>query len=121
MQRHTLGFLVTLALSLFATALAAEAQQATKGHRIGWLSAGFPRPDRDPPVDAFRQGLRELGYVKGQNLLIAYRGADGGAAPRPGGRVGPAPGGGDCGSGNLSDPCGPARDAHDPDRDDGHP
>jgi hypothetical protein len=48
MQRRTLGFLVTLALSLFATALAAEAQQATQGHRIGWLSSGSPRPDLDP-------------------------------------------------------------------------
>jgi len=77
MQRRTLGVLVTFALSLLATPLAAEAQQAMKVHRIGWLSPGFPRPDRDPPVDAFRQGLRELGYVEGQNLIIEYRGAEG--------------------------------------------
>jgi putative tryptophan/tyrosine transport system substrate-binding protein len=37
----------------------------------------LPRPDRDPPVDAFRQGLREFGYVESQNLVIAYRGAEG--------------------------------------------
>jgi len=61
MQRRTLGFLITLALSLCATALAIEAQQATQVHRIGFLSPGFPRPDRDPPVDAFRQGLLDLG------------------------------------------------------------
>jgi putative tryptophan/tyrosine transport system substrate-binding protein len=77
MQRRTLGVLVTFALSLLATPLTAEAQQAMKVHRIGWLSPGFPRPDRDPPVDAFRQGLRELGYVEGQNLIIEYRGAEG--------------------------------------------
>jgi putative ABC transport system substrate-binding protein len=59
------------------TPLVADAQPAGKVHRIGWLSPGFPRPDRDPPVDAFRQGLRALGYVEGQNLVIAYRGAEG--------------------------------------------
>src|SRR5438093_12144492 len=77
MQRRTLGFLVALALGLFATALTTEAQQATKVYRIGFLSPRFPRSDRDPPVDAFRQGLRDLGYVEGQNLVIEYRGAEG--------------------------------------------
>jgi putative tryptophan/tyrosine transport system substrate-binding protein len=83
MRRCTLGVLVTLALSLFATALAVEAQQATQVHRIGFLSPSFPRPDRDPPVDAFRQGLRELGYVEGQNLIIEYRRAEGKDERRP--------------------------------------
>jgi putative tryptophan/tyrosine transport system substrate-binding protein len=83
MQRRTLGLLVTLTLAFFATALAVEAQQATPGHRIGWLSAGSPLPDRDPTVDAFRQGLREFGYVEGQNLVIEYRGAEGRAERLP--------------------------------------
>jgi len=52
-------------LGVLCVALTAEAQQATKVSRIGWLSAGFPRPDLDPPVDAFRQGLRDLGWVEG--------------------------------------------------------
>jgi len=69
--------MVTLTLSLLAAPLVTDAQPAGKVSRIGWLSAGFPRPDRDPPVDAFRQGLRELGYVEGQNLVIEYRGAEG--------------------------------------------
>ncbi len=73
----TVGAMVTLTLSLLAAPLVTDAQPAGKVSRIGWLSAGFPRPDRDPPVDAFRQGLRELGYVEGQNLVIEYRGAEG--------------------------------------------
>ena len=71
------GVIVTLTLSMLVAPLFTAAQPAGKVHRIGWLSPGFPRPDRDPPVDAFRQGLRDLGYVEGQNLIIAYRGAEG--------------------------------------------
>jgi putative ABC transport system substrate-binding protein len=77
MMRRTIGLLVTLVLGLLVVPLAAEAQQATKVYRIGWLSPGFPHPDHDPPVDAFRQGLRDLGYLEGQNLVMEYRGADG--------------------------------------------
>jgi putative ABC transport system substrate-binding protein len=69
--------MVTLTLSLLAAPLVTTAQPAGHVHRSGWLSPGFPRPDRDPPVDAFRQGLRDLGYVEGQNLVIVYRGAEG--------------------------------------------
>jgi putative ABC transport system substrate-binding protein len=77
MTHRTIRLLVILALGLFWAPLAAEGQQATNVYRIGWLSPGFPRPDHDPPVDAFRQGLREFGYVEGQNLVMAYRGAEG--------------------------------------------
>jgi putative tryptophan/tyrosine transport system substrate-binding protein len=77
MTRLLIGFLVTLTLSLLVAPLAAEAPPATHMSRIGWLSPGVPRPDHDPPVDAFRQGLREFGYVEGQHLVMMYRGAEG--------------------------------------------
>src|SRR5215813_4554691 len=77
MPLSTLGLMLILALSLWVTARPAEAQQAPHVYRVGFLSPGFPRPDHDPPVDAFRQELRDLGYVEGQNLAIAYRGAEG--------------------------------------------
>jgi putative tryptophan/tyrosine transport system substrate-binding protein len=54
----------------------AGAQQRTKIPRIGYLNANFPsaNPAR---IEAFRQGLRELGYVDGKNIVIEYRYADG--------------------------------------------
>jgi putative ABC transport system substrate-binding protein len=55
--------------------LAARAQQPARVPRIGFLHYGSPGPS--PEVDAFRQGLRELGYIEGQNLTIEYRFASG--------------------------------------------
>src|SRR5262245_47254994 len=59
---------------LLAVANIAEAQQPKKVPRIGVLSpssSGF-----SPLLDAFRQGLRELGYIEGQNIAIEYRFAE---------------------------------------------
>jgi putative tryptophan/tyrosine transport system substrate-binding protein len=61
---------------LLALSVPAKAQQTKKIPRIGLLSAWSPSPMR-PPIAAFRQGLRELGYVEGKNLLIEYRWAEG--------------------------------------------
>jgi putative ABC transport system substrate-binding protein len=68
---------------LFALCSSAQAQQAMKVPRIGYLSAGFssPKPAR---TEAFRQGLRDLGYVEGQNILIEYRYAEGKLGRLPG-------------------------------------
>ena len=66
-----LGVLI-LALVLFAPPLSAEAQQAGKVYRIGILSAG-PVAPRAHQWDAFRQGLLDLGYVEGRNLLLEVR------------------------------------------------
>jgi putative tryptophan/tyrosine transport system substrate-binding protein len=62
-------------LALGATPLAAEAQQAAKVARIGYLAADRAANPRQH--EAFRQGLRELGYVEGRNLVIEYRDAEG--------------------------------------------
>ena len=69
-------FLCTVTVSLLAAPLAAEAQQAGKVPRIGFLGV-TSASDRPPLLDAFRQGLRELGWVEGQNIVIDYRFAEG--------------------------------------------
>ena len=73
-----------LCAMLFALSLSAEAQQATKRiPRIGFLSlnTAFVQKDR---VEAFREALRKLGYVEGQNIIIDYRFADGKSERLPG-------------------------------------
>jgi putative ABC transport system substrate-binding protein len=68
-------FIGTLAGSLVAAPLAAEAQQAAKIARIGFLALNLAA---SPHLqEAFRQGLRDLGYVEGRNVVIEYRGAEG--------------------------------------------
>ena len=66
-----------LVLVLLTAPLAANAQSATKVHRLGWLSGASPPSGPDPRVEAFQQGLRDLGYVEGQNLTIEYQYAEG--------------------------------------------
>jgi putative ABC transport system substrate-binding protein len=78
MTRRTIGFFVTLAFTLLVAPLAADAQQATTVHRVGrLLAAGSPAAGPDPSFEAFRQGLRALGYVEGQNVVIEDRYAEG--------------------------------------------
>jgi putative ABC transport system substrate-binding protein len=74
-------FLGRLAGGLLAAPLAAEAQQAAKVARIGYL-AGSLAGDLHMP-EAFRQGLRDLGYVEGRNVVIEYRDAEGKLARLP--------------------------------------
>jgi putative ABC transport system substrate-binding protein len=61
---------------LFALCTSAEAQQPTKVPRIGYLLGASLSAAADR-VEAFRQGLRELGYVEGKNIVIEWRAADG--------------------------------------------
>ncbi len=67
-RRPTLA--VALALGFLAAPLAAEAQQAAKVARIGWVGGGTACARE---CEAFRQGLRDLGYVEGRDVVIEYR------------------------------------------------
>ena len=69
-------FVSLLTTFLLATISLAEAQPAKKVFRIGLLSGNRPSP-MPSNIEAFRQGLRELGYVEGQNISVEYRFAEG--------------------------------------------
>jgi len=75
MRLRTIGLISTLALGLLAAPLPAEAQKAGKVYRIGLLHSVSAAVAFS--TDAFRQGMRELGYVEGKNygLEIRARGA----------------------------------------------
>jgi putative tryptophan/tyrosine transport system substrate-binding protein len=71
---RAVGLIMTLPLSLLAALLATHAQSVAKTPRIGILT---PASDPHPPLEAFRQGLHNLGYVEGHNIVLDYRSADG--------------------------------------------
>ncbi len=75
-------FCFALCAMLFALCVPAEAQQAKKVYRIGWLRFRSAPPTGASHM-AFRQKLHELGYVEGQNLVIEYRSAKGKGKPLP--------------------------------------
>ena len=62
---------IGLVLLLFAVPSAATAQQPRKVYRVGYLYEGVPHSE------ALSEGLRDLGWVLGENLVIEYRQADG--------------------------------------------
>jgi putative ABC transport system substrate-binding protein len=68
-------FLLTPLAGGLAAPLATGAQQAGKVYRIGYLSTG--PSTSNPFVEEFREGLRELGWIEGQNIIIDYRFAEG--------------------------------------------
>jgi putative ABC transport system substrate-binding protein len=78
MTRRTIGLLVIFALSFLATPFVATAQPRANVPRIGWLAFGFPPPDASlQRLSFFLQGLRELGWVEGQNIIVEFRWARG--------------------------------------------
>ena len=72
---RNLKFAILVCSLLLAPCTAVEAQQLAKMPRIGFLNALFPttNPAR---IEAFRQGLRDIGYVEGKNIVIEYRYAE---------------------------------------------
>src|SRR5262249_45708304 len=75
-------FIGAIATGLLAAPLTARAQQPGKVYRIGILEA-VPAGPNASNLAAPRKGLRDLGYVEGQNLVIEYRSADGRAERFP--------------------------------------
>ena len=69
-------FVVALVFGALLVPLAAEMQQPKKVPRIGLLDGNFPSTDQ-ARYEAFRQGLRDLGYVEGKNIVIESRYAEG--------------------------------------------
>jgi ABC-type uncharacterized transport system substrate-binding protein len=67
---------ILIAVVLLAFRVAVEAQQPKKVPRIGYLSVSSPSA-MSTRTEAFRQGLRELGYVEGKNIVIEWRSAEG--------------------------------------------
>jgi putative ABC transport system substrate-binding protein len=75
-RRFTTGVVIALTpLGSTASAQEYKAQQAAKVPRIGYLAAAMSTNPHFP--EAFRQGLRDLGYVESRNILIEYRSAEG--------------------------------------------
>jgi putative ABC transport system substrate-binding protein len=70
-------FSLALSAMLYALSIPAQAQQPTKIPRVGYLATNS-HSVISARVEAFRQGLRELGYVEGKNIVIEYRYAEGG-------------------------------------------
>src|SRR5262245_11264124 len=66
-------FVYALPALILATIHLAEAQQPKKVARLGYLSLQSPLSVSGPSIEAFRQRLRELGYVEKQNILIEWR------------------------------------------------
>ena len=64
------ALIALLVLGILVTTLAADAQQPGKVARIGYLAQGSA--PSGPIFEAFRQGLRELGYVEGENLAVEW-------------------------------------------------
>jgi putative tryptophan/tyrosine transport system substrate-binding protein len=67
--------LLTFCAMLFALCFSVQAQQPAKVYRIGLLTWGAPPPPSSPTP--FDQGLRQLGYIEGQNIAIERRYASG--------------------------------------------
>jgi ABC-type uncharacterized transport system substrate-binding protein len=66
-----------LIIAALGVGVIAEAQQPKKVPRIGWLEISSRNPEALHMIDMFRKGLRDLGWVEGENVAFEYRYADG--------------------------------------------
>jgi putative ABC transport system substrate-binding protein len=80
MAHRTIARLITLTLAILIVPLAADAQPVGKVSRIGLLTSGPASPASTLALEAFRAGLRDLGYVEGQNIVLEQRRAEGSEA-----------------------------------------
>src|SRR5262249_52560062 len=72
------GVCLAMIVAMLAAPGSVDAQPAGKVYRIGYLASGSGSGAANPrPVEAFRQGLRDLGWVEGRNIVIEYRYAEG--------------------------------------------
>jgi len=76
-------FIWLLTAFFLTTASHAEAQQPKRIARIGWLEISSQNPEAMRMIEMFRKGLRDLGWVEGQNVAFEYRFADGKAERLP--------------------------------------
>jgi hypothetical protein len=79
MKKAALLSILVVAVQL-AVGVIAEAQQTKKAPRIGYLDTGSRS---SAVVEAFQQGLRDLGYIEDQNITIEYRSTEGMAERLP--------------------------------------
>ena len=77
MRYSAVGCIATLTLSLLASTLEADAQSSAKIPTIGYLSMAGGSPGGVPFAEAFRQGLRDLGYIESNTITIVDRSAEG--------------------------------------------
>jgi putative tryptophan/tyrosine transport system substrate-binding protein len=80
---RVIGLAVVLALSLILAPLAVEAQQPGKVYRVGVLTNKVTDPAEARLWQAFRSGLRERGWIEGQNIVVEFRAAEGNTARLP--------------------------------------
>src|SRR5882724_2622260 len=69
--------IVTFALGLVLACVSSEAQQSAKVPRIGYVTVADDLSSPSPNLQAFRLGLRDLGYIEGKNIVIEFRSAEG--------------------------------------------
>ena len=74
LKKLSFWFMLTV---LLAPGPSVQAQQAKKIPRLGYVSGAGDPNNRGPLAEAFWQGLRDLGYIEGKNILIEYRSAEG--------------------------------------------